>query len=83
MNLNPEELLDDYTRFCKPGYGKRIKKIRAAYGVSQKAFAELVGAYRSTVSIWEAEINDLHLGRDKYQRLMELAAEKGVDVNDT
>lgn len=83
LGLDPEELLDDYTRFCKPGYGKRIKKIRSAYGLSQKAFAELVGAYRSTVSIWEAEINDLHPGRDKYHRLMELAAEKGVDINDT
>ena len=82
LNLDPEELLDEYTRFCKPGYGKRIKKIRAAYGVSQKAFSELAGVNRSTVSIWEAEINDLHPSRDTYRKLMVIAAEKGVDFDD-
>ena len=83
LNLDPEELLDEYTRFCKPGYGKNIKKIRAAYGVSQREFAELVGVSRSTVSIWEAEIKDSHPNRDTYRKLMEMAAEKGVDFDDT
>ncbi len=83
MNLDPEELLDEYTRFCKPGYGKKIKKIRAAYSVSQREFAEHVGVSRSTVSIWEAEIKDSHPNRDTYRKLMEMAAEKGVDFDDT
>ena len=83
LNIDPEELLDEYTRFCKPGYGKRIKKIRAAFEVSQAAFAELVGVSRSTVSIWEAEINDHHPSREIYRKLMGMAADKGVDFDDT
>ncbi len=83
LEIDPEELLDEYTRFCKPGYGNRIKRIRAEYGVSQKAFAELVGVNRSTVSIWEAEIKNSHPNRDTYGKLMVMAAEKGVDFDDT
>ena len=83
LDIEPEELLDEYTRFCKPGYGKRICSIRDAYELSQVKFAELVGTSRSTVSIWEAEINNHHPNQEKYERLKELAEQKGIDINDT
>jgi DNA-binding transcriptional regulator YiaG len=46
-------------------------------------FAELVGTSRSTVSIWEAEINNYHPNREKYEWMKELAGQKGIDINDT
>jgi hypothetical protein len=45
-------------------------------------FAELVGTSRSTVSILEAEINNHHPNREKYERMKELAEQKGIDIND-
>ncbi|QGX45064.1 helix-turn-helix transcriptional regulator [Streptococcus equinus] len=77
LNIDPEELIDEYTRFCLPGFGKKIKAIRAAYGVSQKDFAPIVGVDRSTVSIREAEINE----REAYNIIKEMAKEKGVDIS--
>jgi len=50
-------LLDEYTRFTAPGFGKRIKKIRESTGLSQKAFAERLGINRGTVAIWEIELH--------------------------
>ena len=32
--------LNEYTRFCKPGYGNRIKKIRDTYGKLMAMAAE-------------------------------------------
>jgi len=71
----------EYTRFCLPGFGKKIRAIRAAYGVSQKDFAPIVGVDRSTVSIWEAEINEHHPSREAYNIIKEMAKEKGVDIS--
>lgn len=81
LNIDHEELMDEYTRFCLPGFGKKIKAIRAAYGVSQKDFAPIVGVDRSTVSIWEAEINEHHPSREAYNIIKEMAKEKGVDIS--
>ena len=81
LEIAPEELLDGYTKLCKQGDSNRIKKIRAEYGVSQKAFAEFVGVSRSTVGIWEAKIKNSYPQRDAYRKLMAIAAEKGVDLS--
>ena len=81
LNIDPEELMDEYTRFCLPGFGKKIKAIRAAFGVSQKDFAPIVGVDRSTVSIWEAEIDEHHPSREAYNIIKEMAKEKGVDIS--
>ena len=51
LEIEPEVLLDEYTLFCKPGYGDRIRRIRNAFGLSQTAFANILGTCRSTVSI--------------------------------
>lgn len=83
LNIDPEILLDDYSRFCIPGYGKKIKTIRTACGVSQIEFAKLMGVNRCTVSIWEVEFNGLHPSRAAYEKLMKMAHLKGVDINDT
>ena len=34
LNIDVELLLDDYTRFVAPGFGQRIKEIRASLGLS-------------------------------------------------
>ena len=85
LQVDPTDFMDEYTLFCKPGYGLRIKKIRALYGLTQIQFAELAGTgfTRNKVSIWEAEVYHHHPNRDAYQRLKALAAAKGVDINDT
>ena len=81
FGINPDEFLDEYTKFCKPGFGKKIKIVREAFGVSQKDFAPILGVNRSTVSIWEAEINDHHPSREAYLVLKDMAKSKGVDIS--
>ena len=82
LAVNPEVFLDDYTRFCMPGYGNKIKRIRAACGLSQRAFAEILGTTRCTEGLWEVEYQNHHPSREMYHKLIKLAADKGVDLND-
>lgn len=81
LNIEYEELLNEHTRFCSPGYGARIRKIRMVYELSQSQFAELIGVNRTAVSIWEAEINRIHPNYDSFLRLKKLALEKSLDMN--
>ena len=83
LNVAPEKLLDDYSRFCMPGYGNRIRTIRKLYGLSQVQFAKMTGRNRATISIWEKEIGGHHPNKEAYRRLLRLAEEKGVKINDT
>lgn len=69
LNIDADLLLDDYTRFTRPGFGKMIKEIRVILGVSQAKFSELMGVTRSTVSIWEIELH--RPSRKCYEKLME------------
>ncbi|WP_442944871.1 helix-turn-helix domain-containing protein [Oribacterium sp. FC2011] len=43
--------------------------MRNLYGVSQYDFAEMLGADRSTVSVWEAEVEEHHPNPENYLRL--------------
>ena len=83
LHVDSAEFMDEYTTFCMPGYGKRIKAIRALYGLSQVKFAEISGFPRYTTSMWEAEIYNHHPRREAYQRLKALAEAKGVNLHDT
>lgn len=74
LQIDKELLLDDYTRFVAPGYGKRIKAIRGDLGVSQKRMSELLGVNRSTVSIWEIELH--RPSRKNYQCLLAIRDRK-------
>ena len=82
LSVDPEVFLDDYTRFCRPGYGSKIKRIRGACGLSQAAFAEILGTTRCTEGLWEVEYQNHHPKREIYNKLIKLAADKGVDLND-
>ena len=82
FGVSPEVFLDEYTEFCKPGYGQKIRSIRNAYGASQVKFAEISGFNRTIISIWESEIYGHHPRRQAYQRLKALAEAKGVNLND-
>lgn len=68
LDIDIELLLDDYTKFLTPGYGARIKKMRASIGVSQEKFAKLMGVNRSTVSIWEIEYH--RPSRENYIKML-------------
>ncbi len=83
LRVEPEILLDDYTMFCRPGYGKRIRAIRRLYNLSQARFAKVNGWSRATVGVWEAEIRNHHPSRDAYHQLLRLAEAKGVSIHDT
>ena len=81
FGLNLEVFIDDYTRFCMPGYGQRIKKIRAMYGMTQQEFAAMLGCDRANESVWESEIASRHPRRDMYLKLRKLAAAIGIDMD--
>lgn len=78
LKIDYNLLMDEYTRFCKEGYGNTIKQIRALYNMSQNEFAKIIGVTRSTLSIWESEIYSHHPNRNAYLILKELAKKKGV-----
>ncbi len=78
LHVQPEVFLDEYTMFCKPGYGLRIKKIREAYKQSQKDFSSKLGVSRCNLAVWECEFNNRHPKIEVYKRLKVLADEKGI-----
>jgi len=77
----PEQVLkvqDDYLK--ERATEKGIVTVEAILTV-RESFALIVGVDRSTVSIWEAEINEHHPGREAYNIIKKMAKEKGVDVS--
>jgi len=77
----PEQVLkvqDDYLK--ERATEKGIVTVEAILTV-RESFALIVGVDRSTVSIWEAEINEHHPSREAYNIIKEMAKEKGVDVS--
>ena len=81
LDIDPEDLLTEYTRFCKPGYGTRIKRIRYEYHMSQEEFADLVETNRANVAIWECEYHNIHPEYGRYLHLKMLAEEKKLDFD--
>lgn len=53
--ITPNDLLDDFTRFCYDGQGKRIRKYRESLGLDQRAFAKMLGVDNCDVREWEEE----------------------------
>ena len=78
LDIEPDKLLDEYARFTGPGYGERIRIIRLSCNATQEEFAEKLGITRSTLSVWEAEINNRRPGRKAYERLKSIAT--SVDI---
>ena len=72
LNIDVELLLDDYTRFVSPGFGQRIKEIRASLGFTQQKYAELLGVGRCLISIWEIELH--RPSRKNYLKILESKA---------
>ena len=81
LDIDPDDLLTEYTRFCKPGYGERIKRIRYEYHMSQGEFADLVETKRANVGIWECEYKNIHPEYGRFLHLKMLAEQKGLDFN--
>ncbi len=80
LDVNPEVFLDEYTSFCKPGYGQRIKQIREAYKQSQKEFAIMLGTDRSSLAVWECEFKHRHPKLEMYRKLRRLAGERHIVI---
>ncbi len=80
FDMDPEEFLDEYTRFGKPGYGARIARIRHAYEMTQYEFADLLGVERANLAVWESEFRNIHPKKETYELLKTLADEKGIDI---
>ena len=80
-----EELakVDDYEVFCQNGFGAKIKSLRNVYGMSQRAFSELVGVSVETISRWEREGKVrgkiAFPSKERFREFKRLAEEKGVD----
>ena len=81
FGLDPDVFTDDYARFCMPGYGKRVRKIRDMYGLTQQEFADQLGCDRSVESVWEAEIYNRHPRRNTYLKIRQLAEAIGIDID--
>ena len=80
LNIKSSFLLDEYTEFCKPGYGKRIRTIRIQSGLTQEQFSERLGFTRSNESTWEDELNNRRPSRESYRKIKRMAIEAGFDV---
>ena len=80
LGVEPDVFLSDYTRFCAPGYGDRIRRIRCACGQTQQEFAETLGVTRTRVSVWEAEIDEFHPSFQSFEKLGTIASENGIQI---
>ena len=80
LGIDRSLLMDEYTEFCKPGYGKRIKAIRIQVGATQQEFADMIGCLRSTESVWEEELYGRRPNRESFQKLKQLATENDLDI---
>lgn len=81
LDIGVDELIDEYTAFCSPGYGERIAKIRHLCGLTQEEFAKQIGATRNAVGRWEIEFNKNRPGREFYQKIKEIAESIDIDIN--
>lgn len=79
LDIDAEELIDEYSAFCSPGYGKRIAKIRNLCGVTQEEFADIIGVGRNIEGRWEIEFDKNRPGREIYQKIKEVA--ESIDIN--
>lgn len=80
LNIEINELLDEYTLFCKAGYGSKIKALRESYGLTQTKFAEILGVTRHSISLWEIEYKNHHPSRMVYNKIKSIAKNRGVDL---
>lgn len=80
LDIDSSLLLDEYTEFCKPGYGKRIRSIRIQAGATQQEFADMIGCLRSSESVWENELYDCRPNCENYRQIKKIAADLGLDI---
>ena len=77
---------DDYDDFRKPGFGKKIRNLRNAYGMTQTDFAKLIDVTIHTLSKWENEGKVrgkvAYPSKERFIMLKKLASQKGVDFNE-
>lgn len=55
LQVDINELLDDYNRFLYEGQGRQIKKLRKTLGLTQCEFGKLHDVSTGTVKRWEQE----------------------------
>jgi len=55
LDVNIEDLLDDYNMFLYQGQGRQIKELRKSMKLTQYEFGKLHGVNRRTIERWENE----------------------------
>ncbi|MDO4650977.1 MAG: helix-turn-helix domain-containing protein [Eubacteriales bacterium] len=82
-NEHPALYRDPYTEFRNSESSQKIKAVRKAYGMSQVAFAKLVGVSTTSIKIWEDENRDRYPDRKYFDILFDLAKKKGVIIDES
>ena len=80
LTADPYAYDDGYDRFVSKDCGRKIRYIRAAYGIYENEFAAMAGCESgSAVANWENG-NTIPL-RDKYYLIRDLALQKNIDMD--
>ena len=83
LNGHPETYRDPFTELIqRQDSAGWVKRIRKQCGLTIDAFARYVGVSRSTVSHWETRQNTRKPSRESFNRIVEMAKMRGVDIYD-
>lgn len=80
LNEAPDFYQDAYSKFIEVDSGKKIRFIHLTYGVYTDVFGEMLGCSGNAVCTWER--GQCIMGRQYYNALSELAAEKGISMDE-
>ena len=81
LDIDYRELMDEYTTFCQPGYGRCIQIIRLQGGYTQEEFARLLDTDRCTVAVWECEFEERHPEPQRFEKIKEIAGNLGISLS--
>ena len=83
LNGHPEIYKDPFTELIqKQDSEEWVRRIRKQCGLTVDAFARYIGVSRSTVNSWETHQNCRKPSRGSFNRIVEMAKMRGVDIYD-
>jgi DNA-binding transcriptional regulator YiaG len=83
LNGHPEIYKDPFTELIqKQDSEEWVRRIRKQCGLTVDAFARYIGVSRSTVNSWETHQNCRKPSRESFNRIVEMAKMRGVDIYD-
>ena len=78
----PDELREAFELIQKQDSEEWVRRIRKQCGLTVDAFARYIGVSRSTVNSWETHQNCRKPSRESFNRIVEMAKMRGVDIYD-